>query len=560
MLSEKKLTTLLRTEGLVTDEQLIKAYEHQELHKIGLKESLVGMGVVCEEDIIGAMVSTFDLSYVRLKNRSIDKSSLRYVTRERCQHHTLIPIAVAENLLTVAMADPTDVVAIDDIKMQTGMEIFPVIAKESEIKDALVRYYTSEEESIGVITQKIDRQYSIEDVKKLGMLKEADKDSALIVQLVNSIVENAYYQSASDIHIEPFEKVGLVRYRIDGVLHESLRLPIKSLTPLVARLKIMAELNISERRLPLDGRIIFKHFSKSGLDIDLRVSTVPVVYGEKVVMRILDSSGSNVDVNKLGYTKANMDKYMGQIIKPYGMVLHVGPTGSGKTTALYSALAHITSPEKNIQTAEDPIEYNLAGVNQCQIRADIGFNFARALRSFLRQDPDVIMIGEIRDVETAEIAIEAALTGHMVFSTLHTNDAAGTVARFIEMGVEPVLVASAVVCVVAQRLVRRLCRCMQQKIASSNELARMGLDGKQVTICRPLGCKLCNNNGYRGRMGVHEVLVMDDEIRSLVMARAAVYEIHKQGVANGMTTLFEDGIAKILDRSTSLEEVLRVLR
>jgi type IV pilus assembly protein PilB len=391
--------------------------------------------------------------------------------------------------------------------------------------------------------------------------EDVDEESTPIVQLANRIIEDAYTRGASDIHIEPFEKEVLVRYRVDGICRVALKLPPNSVKALISRLKIMAGLNIAERRLPQDGRIRFKEFTRTGIDIDLRVATGPMVFGEKIVMRILDKSNTSVSLDMMGFSDYNLKIYEKLIDSPYGMILHVGPTGSGKTTTLYAALNHINDPEINIQTAEDPVEYMLFGVNQMQMRREIGLTFAAALRCYLRQYPDVILVGEIRDLETAEIAIEASLTGHLLFSTLHTNDAAGTVTRFLDMGIQPFLVSSSLLLVCAQRLLRRLCKkCKEEFQPADEELAMFEGMTDGATFFRPKGCEACNNTGYKGRTGTHEILTMNDAIKELVLKSSSSEAIREAAIANGMITIYKDSLAKVAAGITSIEEVGRAVR
>jgi type IV pilus assembly protein PilB len=404
-------------------------------------------------------------------------------------------------------------------------------------------------------------EYRPDAAESISVEDGVDEDSAPIVQLANRIIEDAYVQGASDIHIEPREKETLVRYRIDGVLVEKLSLPKTSEKPLIARMKIMSELDIAERRLPQDGRIVFKKYTRKGIDVDLRVSTAPINHGEKICARILDKTKSALPLEALGFSEGNMKLYTEIIQEPYGMILHTGPTGSGKSMTLYSALREIATPKINIQTAEDPIEYTLEGINQMQMKREIGLTFARALRCFLRQDPDVILVGEIRDTETAEIAIEAALTGHLLFSTLHTNDAATTITRFIEMGIEPFMVSSSLLCACAQRLMRRLCKC---KVAYEPDEAEKKLvqipDDFNGQIFKKKGCNKCNGSGYKGRIGTHELLIVNDEIRDMVNKGATALEIKDVAVNSGMKTLHDDSMLKVRQGITSVEEALRVVK
>jgi len=461
--------------------------------------------------------------------------------------------------LTIVVSDPLDYRLLDKFRFATGYEISKVyVATEKSISNFLSSVFKGDFE-ISETVAEVGKEYESR-AESIKIRSDVNESSAPIVQLATRIIEDAYLKEASDIHIEPFENEVRVRYRIDGILHKIFSLPPATINALISRLKIMAELDISERRLPQDGRIKFVNYSTSNIDIDLRVSTGPMAYGEKVVMRILDKTSAAVPLEAMGYSPYNLKIYRETIAKPYGMILHCGPTGSGKTTALYAALNCINKPDINIQTAEDPIEYMLAGINQMQMHPDIGLNFATALRCYLRQDPDVIMVGEIRDLETAEIAIEAALTGHLMFSTLHTNDAPGTITRFVDMGIQPFLISSSLLMVVAQRLVRRLCKCKEEYTPSYEELELLGIEDKNTKLYRAKGCSLCNNTGYKGRIGVHELLILTDNLKPMIDRRASSDEIRNQAIKDGMITLFEDGAEKVHQGITSLEELLRVVK
>jgi type IV pilus assembly protein PilB len=497
--------------------------------------------------------------YFDLTGYEPDQKLLALVGEEPLRKFYLLPIQkTGSKSLKVAMANPLDFGRKHAFEMATELIISTaVVSPEGQIRKIINEHFRKED--IALIGEELGKEYA--DVEKVDISEESDKDDAPIIQLANRIIEDAYSRGASDIHIEPFETETIVRYRVDGVLETKLRLPPKIIRPLCARLKIMSGLDISERRLPQDGRIAFKEFTRTDIDVDLRVASAPMAYGEKIVMRLLDKTSTALGLEVMGFFPEQLEEYRRSIREPYGMILHVGPTGSGKTTTLYSALSEINKPNINIQTAEDPIEYNLMGINQLQVRKDIGLTFSAALRSYLRQDPDVILVGEIRDFETASIAIEAALTGHLLFSTLHTNDAAGTVVRFIEMGIEPFLVASSLLVVCAQRLMRRLCKCKVPHEATPEERETIGIaEGEEVTVCAPGGCPRCANTGYKGRIGVYELLFMNQEIRDLTNKRVSSDLIRDAAIENGMVSLFRDAMRKVKNGTTSLEEALRVVR
>jgi type IV pilus assembly protein PilB len=520
-----------------------------------------------EEDVARYVARLAKLEYVDLREVEVDPNLLAVVGEEALRKFEILPLKkLGSGTLKAAMDNPLDVTRRDNFELATGLHIeVLVVATAEQIRGLIDRSFRKQElagASEAVLAELAEKQ---KDVEKIDVAEDADKNSAPIIQLANRIIEDAYSRGASDIHIEPFEKEVIVRYRVDGVLEEKLRLPQAALKSIVARLKIMAALNIAETRLPQDGRIMFKEHAKSGLDIDLRVATAPMVWGEKVVMRILDKKAMSTGLDKMGFSEHNLARYRKCLAAPYGMILHVGPTGSGKTTTLYAALRELNTPDMNIQTAEDPVEYLLPGINQMQMKPGIGLNFARALRSYLRQDPDIILVGEIRDLETAEIAIEAALTGHQLLSTLHTNDAAGTVTRFVDMGIEPFLISSSLLCVCAQRLMRRICQnCAERREATreEKELLKVAEDEACVVpVARKDGCARCNGTGYKGRTGVHELMVMDGELREMASKHGvSAAEIDKVARKNGMISLFDDAMEKVKQGVTSLEEALRTVR
>jgi len=575
---KKRLGEMLVDEGIISEEQLQEALHEQKIKGGRLEKILISQGYVTQDVIMAFVGTQLGIPHVSLNEiGDIPNDVVFSVPESIALNHCLIPIVKKDKKLTVAMADPLNVFAIDDIKMMTGFEVEPAIASETEIKAMHAKYYGTGGTTSGAAggggaeaggdMQEIinsmggdnnlevmeDKEEEV-DISKL----EAAGEDAPVVRLVNLILTEAVRSGASDIHIEPYEKNLRCRYRIDGVLHE-VQSPPKSLSAAISsRLKIMASLDIAERRLPQDGRIKIKVLGK---EIDLRVSVCPVQFGEKIVMRILDSSNLSLDLPKLGFEDDILPKFEKAIVEPYGLVLVTGPTGSGKSTTLYSALHYINDPDTNISTIEDPVEYNLPGINQVNAKAGIGLTFAAGLRSFLRQDPDVIMVGEIRDKETAEIAINAALTGHLVFSTLHTNDAPGAVTRMGNMGVEPFLITSTVHCVVAQRLLRRICKDCKQPYEATNEiLEELGIQptSEPTILHRGVGCNTCSNTGYKGRMAIHEVLMLNEDFRKGVLQRKSASELKKIARAGGMQTLRECGVRKVLKGLTAVEELLRV--
>ena len=579
---KKRLGEMLVDEGIISEEQLQEAMHEQKIKGGRLEKILISQGYVTQDVIMAFVGTQLGIPHVSLTEiGEIPNDVVFSVPESIAINHCLIPIVKKDKRLTVAMADPLNVFAIDDIKMMTGFEVDPAIASETEIKAMQAKYYGSAaasgaggsagggggaetggdmqeilnsmggDNNLEVMEEKADEI----DISKL----EAAGEDAPVVRLVNLVLTEAVRSGASDIHIEPYEKSLRCRYRIDGVLHE-VQSPPRSLSAAISsRIKIMSSLDIAERRLPQDGRIKIKVLGK---EIDLRVSVCPVQFGEKIVMRILDSSNLSLDLPKLGFEDDILPKFEKAIVEPYGLVLVTGPTGSGKSTTLYSALHYINNPDVNISTIEDPVEYNLPGINQVNARATIGLTFTAGLRSFLRQDPDIIMVGEIRDKDTAEIAINAALTGHLVFSTLHTNDAPGAVTRMGNMGVEPFLITSTVHCVVAQRLLRRICKdCKEAYEATPELLEELNIKpnaGETITLHRGVGCATCSSTGYKGRMAIHEVMVLSDEFKKGVLQRRPSTELKKLARESGMQTLRECGVKKILKGLTTVEELLRV--
>ncbi|MFH1023749.1 MAG: ATPase, T2SS/T4P/T4SS family [Planctomycetota bacterium] len=497
-----------------------------------------------------------------------DEPLLQLVGEDNLRRFIVLPLKkLSSQSLKVAMANPLDFHVKDGFELMTKLVITEVVvAPESDILRIIDKHFKKKpgasSGSMGDAAAMLSEEYKA-TTEKVDLADDATEDSAPIVQLANRIIEDAYSRGASDIHIEPFETEVRVRFRVDGSLQEMLCLPPKSIRALVARLKIMSELDIAESRLPQDGRIVFKKYTKTGIDVDLRVATAPMNFGEKVVMRLLDKTKATLGLGQLGFSDENIKRYRECIAQPYGMVLHVGPTGSGKSMTLYSALSEINTPDSNIQTAEDPIEYTLKGINQMQVKKDIGLTFAAALRSYLRQDPDIILVGEIRDLETAEIAVEAALTGHLLFSTLHTNDAAGTVTRYLDMGIEPFMVSSSLLVICAQRLMRRLCsKCKQLYDPNEREYELMGKIGATppFQLYKARGCPACNGAGYKGRVGTHEILTPNDEIRALINKKAPSEIIKDASVRAGMKTLHQDSLLKVKEGITSIEEALANVR
>jgi len=557
-----RLGDMLVKASLISKEQLEKALRQQESGGGRIGTNLVKLGFISEDDITSFLSRQYGVPSINLSHFEIDPAVIKLVPSEIAQKHQVIPINRTGNVLTVAMADPSNIFAIDDIKFMTGFKVEPVVAAETSIKNSINKYY----DSAGMV-EDIMKNFDDKDVEAL---KETDDnvnvaelgqaaEDAPVVKLVNLILTDAIKKGASDIHIEPYEKSFRVRYRIDGVLYEVMQPPSRLKAAITSRVKIMSQLDIAERRLPQDGRIKIK---MAGKEMDYRVSTLPTLFGEKVVLRLLDKGNLQLDMTKLGFEAQALADFEGGIFMPFGMVLVTGPTGSGKTTTLYSALNRLNTTETNIMTAEDPVEFNLPGINQVQTKADIGLNFAAALRSFLRQDPDIIMVGEIRDYETAEIAIKAALTGHLVLSTLHTNDAPGTISRLLNMGVEPFLVAASTNVILAQRLARRVCQsCKEPAPVPPQALVSIGFSPEEATKIVPYkgkGCMVCSDTGYKGRVALYEVMVVKDNIKEAILQGASVIELRELGRKNGMKTLREAGIQKIREGMTTPEEVMRV--
>jgi type IV pilus assembly protein PilB len=551
----------LITEGLITREQLTQALAEQRQSKHRLGYVLVKLGLVQEIEVTKILARQSRMPAVDLSRFEVDPRLLRLIPSDMATKHVILPLKREGRTLTIAMADPADHALLEDLKFITRYDLFPVIAGEYTLRSLIEKYYQSSDQELQTLLK--DMEAAGDDVEIVEEAEEevatqAQIEDAPVVKLINGLLTDAVKRGASDIHIEPFEHEIRVRYRIDGALLEIMKPPMKMKAALTSRIKILSQLNIAERRVPQDGRLKLKMGARV---VDFRVSTLPVLFGEKIVLRILDKGNLTLDLYKFGFEPKAEADLMKAILNPYGMVLVTGPTGSGKTTTLYSALQRINTPETNIMTAEDPVEYNLMGINQVLVRNEIGLTFAAALKAFLRQDPNIIMIGEIRDLETGGIAIKAALTGHLVLSTLHTNDAPSTITRMIDMGVEAFNVASAVNLVVAQRLVRRICsECKAPHIYKDEELAALGTDLeslKKIPYMKGQGCERCSGTGYKGRQGLYEVMTLSPELRRMVLRGASVAELREQAVAEGMLTLRMDGIRKIERGITTVEEVVK---
>jgi type IV pilus assembly protein PilB len=591
----ERLGELLIKRNYITPEQLKKAVDEQKLKGGRLESNLVRMGYIKEDELLSFLSAQYRVPSVKISKMEINPNVIKLIPSSVSKKYFIIPINRVGPRLTLAMADPSNIVVIDEIKFMTGFNVEPVVASETEIIDAVKKYYGGGGNVAGLGTISFqsgdfelddaktnssadgimldDDVVDVDDFDKLvhGAVDnvevvEADQGSdesidmqGPIIKIVNGILIKAIKLGASDIHFEPYERTFRVRYRLDGVLRRDMALPIQIKNAMTSRLKIMAKLDIAEKRLPQDGRIKLR--MGKGREMDFRVSSIPVLYGEKVVLRLLDKSALQLDMTKLGFEESSLADLKAAIHKPVGMILVTGPTGSGKTTTLYSALSELNKESENIITAEDPIEYNFMGINQVQMHEEIGLTFASSLRSFLRQDPDIIMVGEIRDFETAQIAVQAALTGHLVLSTVHTNDAPGTISRLIDMGIEPFLISSAIILILAQRLIRKVCpECKEVIKVHPQLLIDLGVppdEVKSFQVYKGKGCSLCNNTGYKGRLGLYEVMPMKEEVKELVLSRASTSEVKKEAIRLGMKTLRQSGIAKIKEGVTTVEEVLR---
>ncbi len=552
-----QLGALLVKAKLLSEEALNAALAEQSATQKSLGRILIDNGLVSESDLVAMLASQIGLDFFNLADFAVDPSAAGLISATVARRYQALPIGWEGSKLLLAMADPSNVFAVDDIRTITKSDVKVVVATREAIFEAIERHNRMDSDAENISAQAASEYEAEED---LSNIKEATEDAPL-VKLVNMLITQAVADRASDIHIEPGERDLRVRYRIDGVLHEVMRPPKSIQSGILSRLKIMADINIAERRIPQDGRVNVK---LGGRAIDLRVATLPTVYGEKIVMRILDKGTALLKLSDLGFLPSSMERYEQSYTKPYGTILVTGPTGSGKSTTLYATLNILNEDTKNIITVEDPVEYRLPGINQIQTNNKAGMTFAAALRSILRSDPDIVLVGEIRDKETATIAIEAALTGHLVLSTLHTNDAASTPTRLIEMGVEPFLVASALDCIVAQRLARRLCeKCKQTYRPSDVELKRVGWDveanGEAPELWRPVGCPQCGKTGYKGRFAIHEVLTVTEEVERLIVDRDHSEDIKKMAMAQGMLTLKQAGLTHVSQGTTSIEEILRVV-
>jgi len=560
-MTSNRLGELLVRSQLITDDQLAQAIEDQKKQGGRLGSCLIKLGFIKDDELASFLSKQYGVPSINLEEFDIDPAILRLIPPDVAQKYQVIPVNRAGATLIIAMSDPSNIFAIDDIKFMTGYNIEVVVAPDVAIKAAIDQYYDQSATLADVMEDLDDIDLEVVDEDDKFDVRELEKatEDAPVVKLVNLILTDAIKKKASDIHIEPYETTFRVRYRIDGVLYEVMKPPMKLKNAITSRLKIMAEMDIAERRLPQDGRIKIK--LPGGKDMDFRVNCMPTLFGEKVVLRLLDKGNLQLDMTKLGYEEKALKWFKNEIHKPFGMVLVTGPTGSGKTVSLYSALSELNKVTDNISTAEDPVEFNFAGINQVQMHEEIGLNFAAALRAFLRQDPDIIMIGEIRDFETAEIGVKAALTGHMVLSTLHTNDAPSTINRLLNMGIEPFLVASAVNLITAQRLARRVCpECKEPEDIPKQSLIEAGVPGDEVDdlVCyRGTGCSHCNKTGYRGRIGLYQVMPMFEEIREMVLAGANTAEIKRESMRLGVKTMRQSALTKLREGVVSFEEVLR---
>ncbi len=565
------LGELLIQEKLLDNDQLKSAVDYHRKNDVGIGTAIISLGYLSEEEMAQALSRQLGYPYINLDQFEVYPDVINLIPVEIAKKYLIMPIHRIRSFLTLSMVDPTDLDIIEDVRFRTGLSIQPVIASESGIMNAISKYYGS---SDALRVKQIVDEIEQADDTSVNIIEEEEEDydieelvhsteEAPIITLVNTIFIDAIKKGASDVHFEPYEKNFRVRYRLDGTLHEMMNLALKFKNPVTSRVKILSNMDIAEKRLPQDGRIKMRVKLENGdrKDVDMRVSSVPIIFGEKVVVRILDKAMLQLDMTKLGFEQESLDIFKRNIVRPWGIILVTGPTGSGKTNTLYSAISTLNSMEKNIMTAEDPVEFYIPGINQLQVKEEIGLNFANSLRSFLRQDPDIMLIGEMRDFETVDIAIKAALTGHLVFSTVHTNDAASTILRLVNMNVEPFLISDSVVLVVAQRLVRRLCqKCASRHNLTPEALVDIGFTQEEVSkikVYKPAGCNNCHNTGYKGRIGLYEVMEVTDEIRDLVLSRAQSKDIKQKAMEKGMITLRRSGLVKIMEGITSVEEVLR---
>jgi type IV pilus assembly protein PilB len=580
-----RIGELLLKEKRITPDQLQQALNHQKASGGKLGFNLVKMGFVKDEEITALLSKQYGVPSINLTQFEIDPAVIKLIPAETAHKYQIIPLSRAGATLTIAMTDPTNVFAMDDIKFMTGYNVEPVVASEIAVIDAIQKYYAAAAKAasagpgsnggvsaLEMATKGLEELQSLDADDTVEVLEDLQEisaealakqgEEAPVIRLVNVVLMSAIQKGASDIHIEPYEKELRVRYRIDGILYNIMSPPMKFRDAISSRIKIMSKLDIAEKRLPQDGRIKIR-FNDNGSqkEIDFRVSVLPTLFGEKIVMRLLDKDKLMLDMTKLGFEAESLTKFESAIMRPWGMVLVTGPTGSGKTNTLYSSISRINTPDTNIMTAEDPVEFNLVGINQVQVKESIGLNFAAALRSFLRQDPNIILVGEIRDFETAEIAVKAALTGHLVLSTLHTNDAPSTINRLMNMGIEPFLVASSVHLICAQRLVRRICsNCKEPSPLPVQALVQAGFAAdiaNDVTPMKGKGCERCNNTGYKGRVGLYEVMEIGEELRELILVGASGLELRRKAIDEGMITLRQSGLRKVKEGVTTIEEVVR---
>jgi type IV pilus assembly protein PilB len=589
-----RMGELLVKRNFITPDQLKKATDEQKFKGGRLESILVKLGFIKEDDLLSFLSAQYRVPSVKLSKIEINPNVIKLIPASKAKNNLLIPVQRVGPKLTLAMADPSNIIAIDEIKFMTSFNVEPVVASETEIVEAIKKYYGAggaiagmgkvgfdaaeynlDEESAAALDSAValdDDLVNVDDFDALvhgavdnievvesDQLDEGGEIEGPIIKIVNGILIKAIKLGASDIHFEPYEKSFRVRYRLDGVLRREMALPNKIRNAIISRLKIMARLDIAEKRLPQDGRIKLR--MAKGREMDFRVSSCPILFGEKVVLRLLDKAALQLDLTKLGFEQSSLEDLEKAIHKPVGMILVTGPTGSGKTTTLYSVLSELNKESENIMTAEDPVEYNFMGINQVQMHEDIGLTFASSLRSFLRQDPDIIMVGEIRDFETAQIAIQAALTGHLVLSTVHTNDAPGTISRLIDMGIEPFLITSSVILILAQRLIRKICsECREQIKVHPQLLIDLGVspdEAKNFNVYKGKGCAICSGTGYKGRVGLYEVMTMKEEVKELVLSRSSTSEVKKEAIRMGMKTLRQSGIHKVKEGLTTIEEVLR---
>lgn len=558
----EKLGRLLVNKKIITDQQLQKALAEQKGSGERLGSVLINLGFIKEDTLLSFLSSHYGIPSISLSEFNINPDLIKLIPADLAHKYLVFPLALKGNTLVIAMADPSNIFAIDDIKFLTGYRIEALAAVESAIKDAINEYYATST-SLSELVSRMDGE-AVEFIEEgeeidISELKSASQE-APVIKLVNGMLADAIRQGASDIHLEPYEKVFRVRFRIDGVLYKVMDPSLKFKNAIISRLKIMSNLDIAERRLPQDGRIKIK--MERDLDVDFRVSVLPTLFGEKVVLRLLDKSSLQLDMTKLGFEEDDLKNFQKAISQPFGMVLVTGPTGSGKTTTLYSALSELNKISQNISTAEDPVEYNLMGINQVQIHEEIGLTFANTLRAFLRQDPDIILVGEIRDYETAEIAIKAALTGHLVLTTLHTNDAPSTVNRLLNMGIEPFLISSSVILILAQRLVRKICpECKTSITLPEQAFIDLGVkpeEFRDIPLYKGTGCKHCSNTGFKGRIAIYEVMPVNENVKELILKGASSTDLKKEVIKSGLSTLRKSALNKMKQGLTTVEEVLRI--